>query len=136
MIDRSFRLNIGFVFILSLIFSACGGSSSVVSDSSSQSAKPAATPSTQTSETSAAAPTAPAPAPSGAASNAPSPTPNPLLKQAAAQPGVPVAVPESVRRPLNAEEMQKALQQLPPEVRQRIMGMQKLPTPSPQPTKK
>ena len=136
MIYRSFRLNAGFVFILSLVLSACGGSSSVVSDSSSQSAKPAAAPSTQTGETSAAAPTAPTPAPSGAVNATPSPTPNPLLKQAAAQPGVPVAVPDSVKRPLNAEEMQKALQQLPPEVRQRIMGMQKLPTPSPQPTKK
>jgi hypothetical protein len=131
-IDRSFRLNIGFIFILSLIFSACGGSSSVVSDSSSQSAKPAASPSAQTSEASAAAPTAPAPAVSGK----PSPTPNPIIKQAAAQPGVLVPVPDSVKRPLNAEEMQKALQQMPPEVRQRIMGMQKLPTPSPQPTKK
>jgi hypothetical protein len=133
-IARSFRLNIGFVFIFSLFFSACGGSGSVVSDSSSQSAKPAATPSTQTSETSAAAPTTPSPAPSVAV-NA-TPTPNPILKQAAAQPGVLVPVPDSVKRPLNAEEMQKALQQLPPEVRQRIMGMQKLPTPSPQPTKK
>ena len=34
------------------------------------------------------------------------------------------------------EEMQKALQQLPPEVRARIMGMQKLPSPSPQPARK
>lgn len=135
-IDRSFCLNAGFVLILSLVFSACSSSSSVVSDSPSQSAKPAAAPSTQTGETSAAAPTAPTPAPSGAVSATPSPTLNPIMKQAAAQPGVPVAVPESVRRPLNAEEMQKALQQLPPEVRQRIMGMQKLPTPSPQPTKK
>jgi methionyl-tRNA formyltransferase len=65
-----------------------------------------------------------------------SPTPHPAVKQAAAQPGVPVAVPESMRRPLNKEEMEKALQQLPPEVRARIMGMQKLPPPSPQPTKK
>jgi hypothetical protein len=135
-IYRSFRLNVGFVFVLSLVLSACGGSSAVVSDSSSQSAKPAAAPSTQTADTSAAAPTAPTPAPSGAVSATPSPTLNPIMKKAAAQPGVPVTVPDSVRRPLNAEEMQKALQQLPPEVRQRIMGMQKLPTPSPQPTKK
>jgi hypothetical protein len=135
-IYRSFRLNAGLVFILSLVFSACGGSSTVVSDSASQPAKPAAAPSTQTGDTSAAAPTAPSPAPSGAVSATPSPTLNPIMKQAAARPGVPVAVPDSVKRPLNAEEMQKALQQLPPEVRQRIMGMQKLPTPSPQPTKK
>jgi hypothetical protein len=135
-IYRSFRLNVGFVFILSLVFSACSNSSGVAPDSSSQSAKPAAAPSTQTGDTSAAAPTAPTPAPSVAVKATPTPTPNPLLKQAAAQPGVPVAVPDSVKRPLNAEEMQKALQQLPPEVRQRIMGMQKLPTPSPQPTKK
>jgi hypothetical protein len=135
-IYRSFRLNVGFVFVLSLVLSACGGSSAVVSDSASQPAKPAAAPTTQTSEASAAAPTAPTPAPSVVVNATPKPTPNPLLKQAAAQPGVPVAVPDSVKRPLNAEEMQKALQQLPPEVRQRIMGMQKLPTPSPQPTKK
>ncbi len=61
---------------------------------------------------------------------------NPLLKEAQANPGKLVTVPESMRRPLNKEEMEKALQQLPPEVRQRIMGMQKLPTPSPQPAKK
>jgi len=41
-----------------------------------------------------------------------------------------------MKRPLNSEEMKKAMEQLPPEVRARIMGMQKLPRPSPQPTKK
>jgi hypothetical protein len=59
-----------------------------------------------------------------------------MIKQAQAQPGVPVNVPESMKRPLTKEEMEKALKQLPPEVRSRIMGMQKLPSPSPQPARK
>lgn len=53
----------------------------------------------------------------------PSPTLHPLMKQAQAQPGVPVSVPDAVRRPLNAEEMKKALEAMPPEVRARIQGM-------------
>ena len=132
MFHRNFRLSVGFVFIAGsfVLSSACGNS--VVSDSSppaKQAAAPANTPAI-------ALPAAATPAPTGEARSAPSPTPNPIIKQAAAQPGVPVAVPDSLRRPLTSEEMQKALQQLPPEVRQRIMGMQKLPAPSPQPTKK
>jgi hypothetical protein len=131
---RNFRLAVGFVFVVTpaVFSSACGSGSSVVSESSQpakQAAAPANTPST-------APPAAATPAPTGEARSVPSPTPNPIIKQAAAQPGVPVAVPDSVRRPLTREEMEKALQQLPPEVRQRIMGMQRLPTPSPQPTKK
>lgn len=45
------------------------------------------------------------------------------MKEAQAKPGVPVSVPESMRRPLNAEEMKKALEAMPPEVRARIQGM-------------
>lgn len=45
------------------------------------------------------------------------------MKQAQANPGVPVSVPESMRRPLNAEEMKKAMEAMPPEVRARIQGM-------------
>ncbi|MEP7341050.1 MAG: hypothetical protein ABI977_25180 [Acidobacteriota bacterium] len=57
----------------------------------------------------------------------PSPTMLPAIKEAQARPGVPVSVPESMKRPLNAEEMQKALQAMPPEVRARIQGMQAAP---------
>jgi len=59
-----------------------------------------------------------------------------MIKQAQAQPGAPVNVPESMKRAMTPQEMQKALQQLPPEVRSRIMGMQKLPSPSPPPARK
>jgi hypothetical protein len=128
--DRSFRLNLCLVSIAALIvFSSACSSNSVVSDSSSRPAGSTAAPAT-------AAQSAPTPQPSAEAPSTPTPTPHPAIKQAAAQPGVPVAVPDSVKRPLTADEMQKALQQLPPEVRQRIMGMQQVPTPSPQPTKK
>lgn len=51
----------------------------------------------------------------------------PVIKEAQAKPGVPIPVPESMKRPLNAEEMQKALQAMPPEVRARIQGMQAAP---------
>jgi hypothetical protein len=112
------------VVLMAVSLSACNGDS-VVKESSPQ---PATAVSAQS--------TPAAPQPSAEVKSTPTPTPHPAMKQAQAQPGVPVAVPESVRRPLNAEEMQKALQQLPPEVRQRIMGMQQLPTPSPQPAKK
>ena len=64
---------------------------------------------------------------------------NEAMKRASAQPGVPVPIPESVRRPMTPEEMQKAMQALPPEVRQRIMGMQQAPggmPPQAQPTRK
>lgn len=134
---RNFRLTFGFVFIAALLFafSACGNSNSVVSDSSAQS-QPASAVSTPSNPAPNAASAAAPPAPSATVQATPSPTQNPVIKQAQAQPGVPVPVPESMRRPLNSEEMQKALQQLPPEVRARIMGMQKMPPPSPQPAKK
>src|SRR5262245_23546554 len=102
--------------------SACAKSSGGVATSSS-SGGGAASP--------APAQNAASPTPSVAANAAATPTPNPAIKQAQAQPGVPVNVPESMKRPMTSEEMQKAMQQLPPEVRSRIMGMQKLPAPSP-----
>lgn len=137
MIYPNFRPAFGFLFVLVMSFalSACGNSSGVVSDSSSQS-KPANGSSTPSNPAYGAAPVAATPAPAATVQSSPTPTPHPIVKQAEAQPGVPVQVPESMRRPLNSEEMQKALQQLPPEVRARIMGGQKLPAPSPQPTKK
>ncbi len=123
MIARHFRPNNGFLLVLTLSFalSACSKSNGSVSDSSSSGAAAA---------TSAPAQSAAAPSPSVAAQSA-SPTPNPMIKQAQAQPGVPVNVPESMKRPLTKEEMQKALQQLPPEVRTRIMGLQQVPSPTP-----
>ena len=133
MIARHFRPTCGFLFVLtlSIALSACGKSSGGVSDSSSSGRGASAVPAQ-----SSPAPNAAAPAPSVGANNAASPTPNPLIKQAQAQPGVPVNAPESMKRAMTPEEMQKALQQLPPEVRSRIMGMQKLPPPSPQPARK
>jgi len=132
-IARRFRPTYGFLFVLTLSFalSACGKSSGGVSDSSS-SGRPAGAVPAQSSP----APNAAAPAPSVGANSAASPTPNSMIKQAQAQPGAPVNVPESMKRAMTPEEMQKALQQLPPEVRSRIMGMQKLPSPSPQPARK
>jgi hypothetical protein len=90
-----------------------------------------------------AEPAASVPATAAATPNAvtaaatPSQTPLPVIKQAQAQPGVPVAAPEIVKRPLSGAELEKALQQLPPEVRARIQGMSAgKPQVSPQPTKK
>jgi len=130
---RNFCPAFEFLSILTLSFalSACGNSSSVVSETRPASAVPAPSASAPT-----PAPVAAAPAPSATVQSTPTPTPHPAVKAAQANPGVPVAVPESMKRPLTSEEMQKALQQLPPEVRARIMGGQKLPAPSPQPTKK
>ncbi len=119
---------------LSLLAAGLTGckSESVVSDSS----KPASSgaPQTSTSQagsnSAATAPAAtPATAPAAGPSQQPSPAPTllPVMKQAQANPGVPVSVPDSMRRPLNPEEMKKAMDQLPPEVRARIQGMQAAP---------
>lgn len=120
---------------LAVNLSACKGDS-VVSDSSSKSAssQPASSPNIM----SAASPNAAAPqVPQQNQPATPSPTILPIIKQAQAKPGVPVPVPESMKRPLTAEEMQKALQAMPPEVRARIQGMQAAPPGAkPQPTKK
>src|SRR5262249_5589070 len=131
-IARRFRPTYGFLFALTLSFarSARGKSSEGVSDSSS-SGRPAGEVPAQSSP----APTAAATEPSGGANSAASPTPNPMIKQAQAHPGAPVNAPESMKRAMTPEEMQKALRQLPPEVRSPIMGMQKLPPPSPHPAR-
>ena len=110
-----------FLFIAAL--SACS-KGSVVSDSASQqpaTAEPAAT-QPDNPQQAAAQPAATQPA-AQAQQPTPSPTLHPLMKQAQAQPGVPVSVPDAVKRPLNAEEMKKALEAMPPEVRARIQGM-------------
>ena len=96
---------------------ACG-KSSVISDSSPSTQSPAAQPQTATQLQPAAEPAAAQPQQA-----TPSPTLHPIMKQAQAKPGVPVSVPESMRRPLNAEEMKKAMEAMPPEVRARIQGM-------------
>ena len=136
MVYHNFYSAFGFLSILALssALSACGNSSSVVPDSSSQSRPASAVPAPSNSASNAAPVAAPSATVQGAST--PAPTQHPALKQAQAQPGAPVPVPESMKRPLNSEEMKKAMEQLPPEVRARIMGMQKLPTPSPQPAKK
>lgn len=113
--------------------SACG-KNSVVSDSSPSTQSPAAQPqtATQPATQSGAQPAEQPPAAqqAGAAQTqqpTPSPTLHPVMKQAQAKPGVPVSVPDSMRRPLNAEEMKKALEAMPPEVRARIQGMAQTP---------
>lgn len=127
------KLKYSIVFLaLSLLAAGLTGckSESVVSDS----AKPAQNSAPQTAGAPASAanttssPAATASAPGGQAQQ-PSPTPSllPMMKQAQANPGVPVSVPESMRRPLNPEEMKKAMDQLPPEVRARIQGLQAAP---------
>ena len=124
---------------LAVGLSACNGGS-VVSDSSSKSAsgQPTAQPAGSPNSISAASPNAAAQqAPQQNQQATPSPAVLPIIKQAQAKPGVPVPVPESMKRPLTAEEMQKALQAMPPEVRARIQGMQAAPPgTAPQPTKK
>ena len=116
------------LLVLAVSLSACQGNS-VVSDSSKPAAgQSAAQPATSPNSMSAAAPNAAAqqvPQPNQPATA--SPTILPIIKEAQSKPGVPVTIPESMRRPLNAEEMQKALQAMPPEVRARIQGMQAAP---------
>jgi hypothetical protein len=109
------------LFSFSVALSACS-KSSVVTDSSPSTQSPAAQPQT------AAQPAEQPPAAqqtnaAQAQQPTPSPTLHPIMKQAQAKPGVPVSVPESMRRPLNAEEMKKAMEAMPPEVRARIQGM-------------
>lgn len=126
LIVRSALMVALFSFIAGL--TACGSSSSVVSDSPAATQSPAAQPQTATQSQPVAqtAEQASTPQPADAAQSqqpTPSPTLHPIMKQAQAQPGVPVSVPESMRRPLNAEEMKKALEAMPPQVRAQIQGM-------------
>lgn len=106
--------------------SACGGNS-VVSDSAAKPAggqtatQPAASPNSVTATSNVAT--------NNAAGQQPSPSPTivPAIKEAQAKPGVPVTVPENLKRPFTPEEMQKVMQALPPEVRARMQGMQAAP---------
>jgi hypothetical protein len=117
--------------LTSVILSAgCGGGRSVPASATNPS--PSLSPAPQAADRIEAAAS---PGGGTPAVGSPSPTPNPAIKQAGSQPGVPVAVPESMKRAMTPEEMQKAMQALPPEVRQRIMGLQKMPRPSPAPTR-
>jgi soluble lytic murein transglycosylase-like protein len=112
------------VALLSLAgaLSACS-KTSVVSDSAAPQS-PAQQPATQTQPAAAQQQNPAQPAEQAAAQQpSPSPTLHPIMKQAQSNPGVPVSVPDSVRRPLNAEEMKKALEAMPPEVRARLQGM-------------
>lgn len=107
--------------LLALISAACS-KSSVTDSAPQQPNQPAA----QSSAQPAAQSAQPAQAQTQAAQPqqaTPSPTLHPAMKQAQAQPGVPVSVPDAVKRPLNSEEMKKALEAMPPEVRARIQGM-------------
>lgn len=106
------------------VMTACS-KSSVVSDSPAATQAPAAQPQTAT-QSQPAAQSADAAQQAGAAQPqqpTPSPTLHPIMKQAQSKPGVPVSVPDSMRRPLNAEEMKKAMEAMPPEVRARLQGM-------------
>ncbi|MDX2040822.1 MAG: hypothetical protein SF097_06220 [Acidobacteriota bacterium] len=102
--------------------------SSVVSDSPAATQAPAAQPQTATQSQPATQSSEQAPAAEQAGATqpqqpTPSPTLHPIMKQAQSKPGVPVSVPDSMRRPLNAEEMKKAMEAMPPEVRARLQGM-------------
>jgi hypothetical protein len=123
---------LGWILILAVaVFSlACGGGGDT---SNSQSAPAAASPAVSSE---AAQPATAGALPAQSPASTASATPNPVVKQAATQPGVPVPVPESMKRALTPEEFQKAMQAMPPEVRQRLMGLQKGPMPSPASTKK
>lgn len=120
--------SVGALLALAVCLSGCHGNS-VVSDSSKPAAgQSAAQPATSPNSMSAAAPNAAVQqVPQSNQSATASPTILPIIKEAQSKPGVPVTIPESMRRPLNAEEMQKALQAMPPEVRARIQGMQAAP---------
>lgn len=113
--------------------SACGNGS-VASDSTKTSgnqaaAQPAGSPTANQASGAANPVVQPSPQQNSPSANSatPSPTMLPAIKEAQAKPGVPVTVPDSMKRAATAEEMQKMLQQMPPEVRARIQGMQAAP---------
>lgn len=125
------------ILILAVACGACN-SGSVVSDSNPASSNPASGATASQPQTASSQPQSSAaqPAPSQTTAEqaqkpTPSPTLHPVMKEAQAKPGVPIPVPESMRRPLNPEEMKKALEAMPPEVRARIQGM----APAPQAVK-
>jgi hypothetical protein len=92
------------ISILVIAFPACQSSQSTVSNSPSQ-------------PTQAAQPTA------TVQLTVELPTPTPGLTQTPKKSGTPDNVPEIMKRPMTREEMDKALQALPPEVRARLQGM-------------
>lgn len=119
-----FRSICAATLVAAFFLSACSSDRSVVTESGSGNA-PVNPPVNATAQATPQATPAPAEAKA-------SPTPNEILRQAQARPGVPVVVPESMRRPLNSEELQRALQQMPPEVRARILqGQPGLAKPTP-----
>ncbi|MGH9838479.1 MAG: hypothetical protein ACREEM_06825 [Blastocatellia bacterium] len=130
MFDRNSRLNFSGLLLFTALIAGCSGGSGVSTQSSESGAA------SQPSPVAAAPAASPATASASSPAAGSSPTPNPILKQASGQPGVPVPVPESLKRPMTPEEMQKAMQALPPEVRKRIMGLGQAPQPSPAPAKK
>lgn len=139
MIKRNITISFIALLLLCAAFGAACSKQSVVSNApapSVSSAAPSPTTPAQAAPTSSAPATAATPPHTATAAATPSSTPLPAIKQAQTQPGVPVAAPDVVRRPLTGEELQKALQQLPPEVRARIQGMAAgKPKATPQPTK-
>lgn len=137
MIKRNITSSFIALLLLCAAFGAACSKQSVVSNApAASSAVPSSTTPAQAAPTSSAPVAAATPPHTATAAATPSSTPLPVIKQAQTQPGVPVAVPDVVRRPLTGEELQKALQQLPPEVRARIQGMAAgTPKASPQPTK-
>lgn len=121
-----FRSICAATLVAAFYLSACSSDRSVVTESGSGNA-PVNPPVNATAQATPQVQSTPAPAEAKA-----SPTPNEILRQAQARPGVPVVVPESMRRPLNSEELQRALQQMPPEVRARILqGQPGLAKPTP-----
>jgi hypothetical protein len=111
------------LFLAVFIAAGCGGGEKLTTAPAPSATQPVATQSAASAE--------PKPSASAAINEtaSPSPTQNPLLKQAGKQPGTTVAVPESMKRPMTKEEFDKAMKALPPEVRQRIMGLQQAPAP-------
>lgn len=119
---RNMNLRIELCLFLALIFVitslACRGSQRTVSNSPSQT-----TSSTQSAQ------------PAQTVQTAPSPGLNQNEKKSAAKDGVP----EIMKRALTKEEMEKAMEQMPPQVRAQLKGMAPKaasPTPTPTPRKK
>lgn len=123
MSTKIFRITFSLVSsaFLIVVLAGCHSQSSVVSDSNSQTPAPAQPiqQATQPAQAVNVAEPTPAVSPKAGASQ----TPLPILKEAMAKPGVPVAVPESMKRPMTKAELEKALQAMPPEVRARIQGL-------------
>ncbi len=73
--------------------------------------------------------------PVDSAASTPTPTPTPPNQPAAsASPVKPGEVPDMMKRAFTKEEMDKAMQQLPPEIRDRLKGLSYAPSNIPAPT--